>query len=272
MSLEASKTTLGEELKRRRETLGVSLREISDDTRIGVRFLKAIESNQFSILPGGIFNRSFIRAFARHVDMPEEKALHLYTSQIRAAELEEQALSSEPEPAASRAKTFKLSSNSLMLMVGAIGTAVFALVVWASMHYMSRGDAGAAHVGSIPPVIPSRLSPSSSVRSSVFSEARVAASMQPAASGTREKPIRVEIRATQGDCWVSYSLDRQTSTHVLLTPGDHTLLEPKDSLVFTLGNAKAVEVAINGQRAVFDGIVVKNVVVNRDNYQKYLPE
>src|SRR5262249_48226509 len=70
--------TLGEELKRLREQRGISLAEISEATRIGTRFLKAIETDNFSVLPGGIFTRSFIRAFAKQVGMDEEHAILKY--------------------------------------------------------------------------------------------------------------------------------------------------------------------------------------------------
>lgn len=269
MSEEEEVVTLGEELKRRREALGISLREISDETRIGVRFLKAIELNQYSVLPGGIFNRSFIRAFARHVSFSEEEALHLYSRHVRSSDFDE-----ELAPAgrsAPRAKTFQLSSTGIVVTVGAIGTVVFGLVVWASFHYISRGDAAFARTEVIAPRSVQTHPPSAS-RASVVSEAQAATNANPSTLDATGAPIRVEIKAIQGDCWVSYSIDRQISTHVLLTPGNQKLFEAKDSLTFTLGNAKAVEVAINGQRAVFDGIVVKNIVVNRDTIQKYLSE
>lgn len=159
----------------------------------------------------------------------------------------------------------------MLVTVGAIGTAVFGLVVWASFHYISRGDAAFARTEVVAPRSVQTHSPSAS-RASVISEAQAATNANPSALDATGTPIRVEIKAIQGDCWVSYSIDRQISTHVLLTPGNQKLFEPKDSITFTLGNAKAVEVAINGQRAVFDGIVVKNIVVNRDTIQKYLSE
>lgn len=74
--------TLGEELKRRREERDISLNEISESTRIGIRFLKAIDSDNYSILPGGIFTRSFIRAYAKQVGMNEEEAMGLYNEQV----------------------------------------------------------------------------------------------------------------------------------------------------------------------------------------------
>ncbi len=73
--------TLGEELRRRREERGISLNDISESTRIGTRFLKAIETDNFSILPGGIFTRSFIRAYAKQVGMNEDEAVGLYQQQ-----------------------------------------------------------------------------------------------------------------------------------------------------------------------------------------------
>jgi len=76
--------TLGEELRHKREQRGISLAEISEATRIGTRFLKAIETDNFSILPGGIFTRSFIRAYAKHVGMNEDDAIGLYLQQVAA--------------------------------------------------------------------------------------------------------------------------------------------------------------------------------------------
>lgn len=66
------KATFGEHLRREREMRGVSLEEISTATRIGVRFLQALENEQWERLPGGVFNRGFIRAVARFLGLDEE--------------------------------------------------------------------------------------------------------------------------------------------------------------------------------------------------------
>lgn len=73
--------TLGEELKRRREERNITLNEISEATRIGIRFLKAIDADNYSVLPGGIFTRSFIRAYAKEIGMSEDEAMTLYSQQ-----------------------------------------------------------------------------------------------------------------------------------------------------------------------------------------------
>lgn len=78
--------TLGEELRRRREAAGIDLNEIAAATCIGVRFLRAIEENDFKALPGGLFTRSFIRAYAHHVGMDENAAIRLYFQQTGESE------------------------------------------------------------------------------------------------------------------------------------------------------------------------------------------
>src|SRR5208337_2410577 len=65
----------GENLRREREMRGVSLEEISTATKISLRFLDAIEREDFSKLPGGIFSRSFIRSYARYLGLDEERAV-----------------------------------------------------------------------------------------------------------------------------------------------------------------------------------------------------
>jgi len=62
----------GEHLKREREMRGVSLEEISAATRISLRFLEALENEQWERLPGGIFNRGFIRSVARFLGLDED--------------------------------------------------------------------------------------------------------------------------------------------------------------------------------------------------------
>lgn len=71
-------TPFGEHLKREREMRGVSLEEISAATRIGTRFLEALENERWSELPGGIFNRGFIRAVAHFLGLDEESLIAEY--------------------------------------------------------------------------------------------------------------------------------------------------------------------------------------------------
>lgn len=68
----------GERLKREREMREVSLKEVTTATRIGSRFLEALENEDWEKLPGGIFNRGFVRAIARYLGLDEENLLAEY--------------------------------------------------------------------------------------------------------------------------------------------------------------------------------------------------
>ena len=77
--------SFGENLKRERETRGISLQEISEHTKIGVRQLKAIEDEQLDHLPGGIFNKSFVRQYARYLGLDEDQIIAEYLQSLGAA-------------------------------------------------------------------------------------------------------------------------------------------------------------------------------------------
>lgn len=73
-----AKGNFGERLKRERELREVTLEEITSATRIGPRFLAALENEDWSKLPGGIFNRGFVRSIARYLGLDEEAFLAEY--------------------------------------------------------------------------------------------------------------------------------------------------------------------------------------------------
>ncbi len=70
--------SLGARLKREREQRKITLEEISLSTKIGTRFLIAIEEEHFDQLPGGIFNKGFVKAYARSVGVDEAEAVAEY--------------------------------------------------------------------------------------------------------------------------------------------------------------------------------------------------
>ena len=57
-------SNFGANFRKAREAAGLPLEKIAADTRISSRFLTAIENEAFHLLPGGIFNRGFIKAYA----------------------------------------------------------------------------------------------------------------------------------------------------------------------------------------------------------------
>jgi len=73
-----AKGSFGELLKREREMREVSLNEVTVATRIAPRFLEALENQDWEKLPGGVFNRGFVRAIARFLGLDEENLLAEY--------------------------------------------------------------------------------------------------------------------------------------------------------------------------------------------------
>jgi hypothetical protein len=65
-----------------RHNRGISLQQISEATKIGVRSLEAIERGDFRKLPGGIYTTSYIRQYARAIDYDESAILDYYRRQI----------------------------------------------------------------------------------------------------------------------------------------------------------------------------------------------
>src|SRR5829696_4593622 len=71
-------STLGEKLRQAREERGISVSEVAEQTRISSLYLKSIEDDNYKPLPGGIFNKGFVKAYAKYVGIDEQEALQDY--------------------------------------------------------------------------------------------------------------------------------------------------------------------------------------------------
>ena len=78
--------SFGETLKRERELRQISLREISEATKINLRYLEALERDDFRHLPGGVFNKGFVRAFAQFIGIDPEAMVMAYLDEERSQE------------------------------------------------------------------------------------------------------------------------------------------------------------------------------------------
>jgi cytoskeletal protein RodZ len=61
-----------------RENRGISLEDIAEATKISIRFLRAIEEEDFETLPGGIFNTSYLRQYASTIGIEPSTLLAHY--------------------------------------------------------------------------------------------------------------------------------------------------------------------------------------------------
>src|SRR5205823_8938062 len=82
MSQGSQAQKVGARLREAREKRGVTLRQIANTTRIGVMSLEALERSDLSRLPGGIFTRAFIRAYAQEVGLDPERMIQDFLAEL----------------------------------------------------------------------------------------------------------------------------------------------------------------------------------------------
>ena len=70
--------SFGQKLKLEREKRNITLEQISVSTKIGIRMLQALEEDKFNQLPGGIFNKGFVRAYSRFLGLDEDQTIADY--------------------------------------------------------------------------------------------------------------------------------------------------------------------------------------------------
>jgi cytoskeletal protein RodZ len=81
----------GDKFRKAREKKELSFDDVSNVTKISTRMLQAIEEEQFDQLPGGVFNRGFIRAYAKHLGLNSEDAVNDYLACLRQAQIDSHA-------------------------------------------------------------------------------------------------------------------------------------------------------------------------------------
>jgi cytoskeletal protein RodZ len=138
--------TIGEQLRLAREERGIPLREISDETRISIRYLEAIESGDFKRLPGGIFNRSFVKAYARCIGYDEKKAVEAYARSLQ--DSGEGADDIVTTPLQSKVYTDVPATRSpvLTVVLAIIILALLTLGALAALHWFQRRSAQLEHM------------------------------------------------------------------------------------------------------------------------------
>ena len=282
--------TLGEELRHKREQRGITLAEIAEATRIGTRFLKAIETDNFSILPGGIFTRSFIRAYAKHVGMNEDEAIGLYLQQVSGPTLEQQEAKAEPvnqiprpekisrpppspiltkqsatattssrrfEPVAFRPSPSR--TNWPTIVIGA-GIVIFIVIIVVALVKQLNQGGGETETQSTSvqqknaPAKQGAQSESTQPGSTASNAPSPQPGGQPATPATvpEGQPLVVKIEAATGDSWVKYQVDDAKPTIVVLRQGQSQDLPPAQTQVtLNYGNRLTLKLKINNRDANF---------------------
>jgi len=95
-------TSVGEHLRKLREEKRMSLAEVSRTTRVPMASVERIEADRFDELPGEVFVRGFLRAYAKALEVPVDDVLARYTASRRVAWVTPLPITSPVRPARSR--------------------------------------------------------------------------------------------------------------------------------------------------------------------------
>lgn len=256
--------SLGQQIKQAREERGITINQVADATRLGSRFLQAIENDDYKILPGGVFNRAFVRKFARQVGMDEEQAVKLYDQQL--AEMGGEptkttylGLSDETEAKASSGNSMLITTVVIILLLALAGAAYLAFIPSGEQQKSSTAP---------PPEV------------TATPVATATPTATPEASSTPENisGLRVQLIANLADCWVSFRTDGGKNEQASLKLGESRELMAKEKITFIrVGNLPALNIMINGKRASVEklapglrGLVADNVVITKDNYKDFI--
>lgn len=119
--------SLGEKLRQAREGRGISISEVSEQTRISSQYLECIENDDYKPLPGGIFNKGFVKSYARFIGFDEQEAMSDYAKLVASNAVAEQGESSyrpevltDDQPSGSMVPTIIFAGIILALMTGGI--------------------------------------------------------------------------------------------------------------------------------------------------------
>ena len=130
--------SIGEQLRLAREERGIPLRDICDQTRISVHYLEAIESNDYKRLPGGVFNRSFIKAYARCVGYDEREAIEGYTRYLREHGDNSDDVNTTPMHSKVYTETPATRSPLLTVVLAILILAILTAAALAALHWFQK--------------------------------------------------------------------------------------------------------------------------------------
>lgn len=295
---------LGAELKRHREERAIELQEISNATRIGIRYLRAIEDNDFDALPGGLFTRSFIKTYARYVGMDESQALQRFLEETDQGKDESRRYDLALEGVRQKARQSLWATTGILLSI----LIVLGLGGMGGWHFWQRWKVRSSNELQTTSPAPSPAQNATATQpTSLASENATKSSTSPdgtaegastvpepnagetstptpqdqVASGptsgqAREvvpsaPPLEIRLEATDV-CWISVVTDQDQIQRETLRAGETRFFKPEQQVVLSASNMTNLRVIINGKLAKLPafGRSVREVVISKDNFQQFL--
>ncbi|HXH06320.1 MAG TPA: RodZ domain-containing protein [Vicinamibacterales bacterium] len=269
----------GERFRAAREARGLSLRQVADVTKIPLAVLEAIERGELERLPGGIFGRGFIRAYAAAVGLDPEATLRECFAACPALAAAPAAIDVEADSEfESRRRAAAVAAWLLAISLPAAVAIVyftvreprsappFAVETVATPSEprdaspAARNEPAVAAVG----VAAGAGEPPVDRRGAMVISPPVQASTSGAAAPA---PIAIEVAPT-GPCWVQLTLDGREQAARIVDPGERARYEFTESALVILGDAARCALRLDGRpvRALGRPGEVRRVRITRDTY------
>lgn len=223
---------VGARLQQAREQKKLTLRDISNATKIPVTLLAAIEHDDFAHLPAGMVRRAYVRAFATEVGVDGEALVRAYRSQFESDMLPVPSVPSRPvyeEPPASLGRFVAMLAGASVLIA--------AVVVFNPLRFLGTRAAPTpvhepAQADPVSAAPPASAQPMPQVVPTANADSHVA-------------PLRLEIRLSQRS-WVSVSADGKRVIYRIMESGETGVVDAQEGITMRVGDAGAVTYSING--------------------------
>ncbi len=239
--------TLGAFLRKAREARGLDIREAAQQTRINHHFLKAIEENDFSKLPGEVFVKGFLKSYARFLNLSEDEVMKRYTearsgaapaaaapSAAPAAEQPRQAKARprpvEQQPAAEEGQPTTFQKLEPFLWAGGIAIALIVFLLTALPKHPAKEKA------------PEPLS-----RATATEPLATA----PTATAMPGK-LYLDIEALE-DAWVLVRTDSSPQKKAVLKKGESVTWSADDRFIVSYGAISSIRLVLNGKELEVTG-------------------
>ena len=250
--------TIGAELKRERETRGISLADVAASTKIGRRYLEALEEDRLKDLQGLFFMKGTIRAYAKAVGLDDQDVLRRY------AEAGFFGRGEEP-------KVLKVAagpSRVWPVLYTVLAVTAVALLTIGIAKLLKPSPAAAPATIKETPLAETRLV----ISPPPADLAAAPAKTEPAPPAVETKALVLDLEMTH-ETWIQVDADGRRVLDGLMQAGFRTRVTAVTEILITLGNAGGLACLLNGKKVRSfggPGAVVKNIRITPENLGEYL--
>ena len=234
----------GGKLRLARERRGISLGQIAASTKISIAALEALERNDVSKLPGGIFTRAFVRSFALEVGLDPDDTVREFLERFQGAPV---APIAAPSIIAAEESNFETQQRiaGVVLKLALISVPLIGVVLYFTMRSRPADRSVAPQTSTAAP-LPLDFPTPLATRGAPPSAAPAAPVPRPAEAAAPSRTMTLELHPT-GECWIKLTVDGQPVLSRLMLAGEIDVRQVHDTAVIEVGDAGAFAFSVDGR-------------------------